>query len=374
MAVTRASEEAQWAKLRTPVRILVDSLADESLTNAQITNAREIICRLDPAKFHVTVFCLDQPDPRISLRPNTRLIHLPERKQTVRILREFVFGRHRILFYMKSSPASKFYVRLRQKWKDNRITIGTVESQSDVRNEPTIRPEGVTLWEQTVLRCDFLFSNSQAVRRSLEHEYGLVSEVVETGVDTKFFTPGLDRNHNSRIRVLFAGSLRPFKQPHLLLEAARRFPDADFVIAGDGVMAQELRDSVQQQSLANGALLGPLAARALRVEYQRADIFLFPSKWEGSPKVILEAAACGLPVIARTDYCPETVVHGKTGYLVGCDDELYTRLEELLSNEDLRQKLGAAGRLHSEKFDWDLITLKWESIFLRLASYKQPAQ
>jgi glycosyltransferase involved in cell wall biosynthesis len=374
MAAPKASEETRWAKLRTPVRILVDSLADESLTNAQMTNAREIIRRLDPAKFHISVFYLDQPDPRISLRPNTRLIHLPKRKQTVRILREFVFGRHRILFYLKSSPASKFYVRLRQKWKDKRITIGTVESQSDVRNEPTIRPEGVRLWEQTILRCDFLFSNSQAVKRSLEFEYGLFSEVVETGVDTKFFTPVPERKHNSRMRVLFAGSLRPFKQPHLLLDAASRFPHADFVIAGDGIMAQELRDNVQQQNLVNVTLLGPLAAGPLRHEYQRADIFLFPSKWEGSPKVILEAAACGLPVIARKDYGPETVVHGETGYLVGCDDELYTRLEELLSNEGLRQKLGAAGRLHSEKFDWDLITLKWESIFLRLASHRQLAQ
>jgi glycosyltransferase involved in cell wall biosynthesis len=374
MAAPKASEETRWVKLRTPVRILADSLADEGLTNAQMTNAREIICRLDPAKFHVSVFYLDQPDPRISLRPNTRLIHLPKRKQTVRILREFVFGRHRILFYMKSSPASKFYVRLRQNWKDKRITIGTVESQSDVRNEPTIRPEGVSLWEQTILRCDFLFSNSHAVKRSLEFEYGLFSEVVETGVDTKFFTPGLDREHNSRMRVLFAGSLRPFKQPHLLLEAARRFPHADFVIAGDGIMAQELRDKVQHQNLLNVTLLGPLAARTLRQEYQRADIFLFPSKWEGSPKVILEAAACGLPVIARKDYGSETVIHGETGYLVGCDDELYAKLEELFNNEDLRQKLGAAGRLHSERFDWDLITLKWESIFLRLASHKQLAQ
>ena len=42
-------------------RILVDSLADKSLPNAQMANAREIIRRLDPARFHVSVFCLGEP-------------------------------------------------------------------------------------------------------------------------------------------------------------------------------------------------------------------------------------------------------------------------------------------------------------------------
>lgn len=360
-------------KPRSPIRILIDSLADEGLTNAQMTNAREIIRRLDHEKFHVSTFYLNQPDPFIQSRPNTRLIRLPRRSQTIRILWEFLFGRHEVLFYMKAAPASKFYLRLREKRKDERILIGTIESQSDLRNEPTIRTEGISLWEQTILRCDFLFSNSQAVKRSLQSEYGLFSEVVETGVDTKFFTPHKQRERNSRVRVLFAGSLRPFKQPHLMLEAARRFPEADFVVAGDGIMTQELRDAVLLQNLSNVFLLGLLTAEALRNEYQRADIFLFPSKWEGSPKVILEAAACGLPVIARRDYNPETVIDGETGYVVECDDQLFQRLEELLCNEGLRHKFGSGGRMLSEKFDWDLITLKWESIFLKLVSQKQAA-
>ncbi|MGH9528506.1 MAG: glycosyltransferase family 4 protein [Terriglobales bacterium] len=368
-----APPETHSKRFQTPLRILVDSLADEGLTNAQMTNAREIILRLDPAKFHISTFYFNQPDPGIKSRPNTRLIQLPKRRQTIRILREFIFGRYKILFYMKSAPASKFYLRLRETWKDDRITIGTIESQSDVGNEPTIRPEGIKMWEQTVLRCDFLFSNAQAVKRSLQSEYGLLSEVVETGVNTKFFMPDMERQRNARPRVLFAGSLRPFKQPHLMLEGARRFPEADFVVAGGGIMADELREAVQYQNLPNVFLLGSLAAAALRKEYQRADIFMFPSKWEGSPKVILEAAACGLPVLARKDYNPETVIDGETGYLVECDSQLYSRLGELLAKEGLRNRLGSAGRRHSEKFDWDLITLKWESIFLRLASQKQTA-
>src|SRR2546423_14831501 len=96
-----------------PIRILVDSFADADLPNAQMGNAREIVSRLDPAHFHVSMFVLREPDPRIVARENTQLIQLPQRRQTVRILREFVCGAHQILFYMKVSPASRWYLNLK---------------------------------------------------------------------------------------------------------------------------------------------------------------------------------------------------------------------------------------------------------------------
>src|SRR5271165_5713768 len=277
----------------TAIRILVDSFADAGLPNAQMGNAREIVGRLDPGRFHVSMFSLGEPDPRIARRRNTRLIQLPRRRQTIRILSEFLLGTHEILFYMKSSPASRVYSELRKKWRDRRATIGTIESQSDLKNEPTLAPENIRLWEQTVLRCDYLFSNSTSVQRSLAREHGLSSEIIATGVDTRFFAPDWDRSPNARLRVLFVGSLRPFKQPQFLLAAAARFPDADFRIAGRGMMEAELAARIEREGLRNAALLGALGAGALREEYRQADIFLFPSTWEGSPKVILEAAACG---------------------------------------------------------------------------------
>jgi glycosyltransferase involved in cell wall biosynthesis len=351
-----------------PVRILVDSFADAGLTNAQMTNAREIIRRLDPSRFHVSTFRVGRPDFWIEERPNTRLIQLPRRRQTVRILQEFLLGRHQILFYLKSSPASKLYLQLRQKWKDHRVVVGTIESQCDLRNEPTVNPEAIHLWEETILRSDFLFSNSRAVKRSLMKEYDLPSDVVPTGVDAKFFTPVWDRAPNARPRTLFVGSLRPFKQPQMVLDAAAKFPRADFFIVGDGLMAEDLKRRARHEKLANVFLQGAMGEQSLRQEYQKADIFLFPSAWEGSPKVILEAAASGLPVIARNNYEPETVLDGQTGFLVSSDDDLFARLEQLLNRSDLRRSLGLAGRKLSEQFDWDIITRRWEEIFLRLTS------
>jgi len=350
-----------------PIRILVDSFADDGLPNAQMGNAREIVSRLDPGRFHVSMFVLRRPDARIFARPNTRLIPLPEKRQTVRILREFLWGDHQLLFYMKSSPASHWYLSLRRKWNDRRTTIGTIESQCNGRDEPTIAPKAIRLWEQTILRCDYLYSNAVSAQKSLQREYSLESEIIPTGVDTHFFKPDWNRPRSSRAQVLFVGSLRTYKQPQVVVEAATRFPEADFRLAGDGPLATDLRNVAIERRLSNVSFLGMLSAERLREEYQAADIFLFPSKWEGSPKVILEAAACGLPVIVRNDYSPETVRHGLTGNQAASNEEVFSYLDCLLKNPELRQQLGRNGRQLSEKYDWDRITLQWESAFTQLA-------
>src|SRR5262249_21978392 len=130
----------------------------------------------------------------------------------------------------------------------------------------------------------------------------------------------------------------------------------------------ELRAEIHRRHLANCELAGGYYGPELRDQYRRADVFLFPSQWEGSPKVILEAAASGLPVLARRDYEPETVEHGKIGYLGGSEQELLRCLGSLLADTELRRTMGRASRALSERFDWNLITPQWESVFLREAS------
>ena len=354
-------------------RILVDSFADNGLTNAQMSNAREIVRRLDPERFHVTIFHVAEPDKAVADRPNTALIRLPKRRQTAWILERFICGSQDIIFYLKASPAAKWYLKLPRQ-RSRCVTVGTVESRSDLRCQPTIAPEAVRLWEQTILCSDKLFSNSRAVQQNLECEYGLGSEIVPTGVDTKFFVPGNSRDGNHCPRVLFVGSLRPLKQPGVVLAAAARFPQADFVIIGDGPLRKTLQERIERERLTNVELTGPLAPEPLRRQYQSADIFFFPSIWEGSPKVILEAAASGLPVIAFRSYEPESVIDGCTGFLVKSEDELLNRLETLIASPEVRRSFGIAGRRLSQEFDWDSITREWEQVFSEICASKERFQ
>jgi glycosyltransferase involved in cell wall biosynthesis len=349
-----------------PIRILVDSFADAELTNPQMTTARNIVRRLDPERFHVGIFCVREPDPLIVKRKNLRLIHLPLQRKTPRIFREFVLGKHDMLFYIKSSPASKWYLRLRKTWGDRRPVIGTVETQSNLREEPTVAPEAVDLWEKTILRSDYLFSNAESVRDSLKRIYQRSSGIVPLGVDTKIFTP-VERTANARVRVLFVASLRPFKEPQTVIEAAARMPEVDFVLVGQGVMEEELKERVQREGLHNVRLTGAIGREALLEQVRAADILLHPSHWEGAPQVVLEASSCALPVIVRRDYQPATVIDGKTGYIVASTDEMFVRLRELVGCPDLRFRLGQAGREHAKRFDWDVITRQWAGIFEGIA-------
>jgi glycosyltransferase involved in cell wall biosynthesis len=77
-------------------------------------------------------------------------------------------------------------------------------------------------------------------------------------------------------------------------------------------------------------------------------------------------------MIVRNDYAPETVVDGQTGYIVSSHEELFVRLEELLGSQELRGAFGRAGRQHAARFDWDVITRRWENIFLRLSHTEPP--
>jgi len=351
-----------------PIKLLVDSFADDNLTNAQMINAREIVSRLDPQRFHVTMFVLGSEVPKIASRPNTRLIKLPQRLQTIPILGQFLFGSHDILFYMKAAPASRLYLKLRPLQLPRRSLVATVESQTDWRDE-TIPPAARHLFEQTILRCEHLFSNSVMVQRSLRANYGLHSEIVRTGVDIDFFTPRWQKSPNFRSQVLFIGSLRTFKGPQVLLLAAKLFPEADFVLIGDGVLREELQ--ARSKSLRNVEICGTLPRKEVRERLSRADVFLFPSCWEGSPRVLLEAAASGLPTVARKDYEPESVVDGVTGFLAANDDEIMSCLERLLRDSELRRTMGQAARAHIAAFSWDVITRQWEQIFIRLAAVQR---
>src|SRR5262249_51798861 len=160
------------------------------------------------------------------------------------------------------------------------------------------------------------------VRRSLQAEYGRISGVVPTGADTNFFTPPRSRPVHARPRVLFVGALRSYKCPQSVLQAATRFPDADFVMVGAGDMEAELQQQIARESLSNVRLAGALSQEQVRDQYRSADVFFFPSACEGSPKVIVEAAACGLPVIVRNNYRPDTVIDGQTGYITDSVEEM----------------------------------------------------
>jgi len=174
-------------------------------------------------------------------------------------------------------------------------------------------------------------------------------------VDLDRFCPG-GCEHNGRVRLLSVGRLEEQKRHDRLLRALKKQlsgpcgRDFRLVIAGEGSERPRL------EALTRGLdLLPRVQFRGGVVEtdalYRESDIFVLASDWEGTPNVILEAMASGLPVVAtRVGGVPEIVRHGETGYLVDPDDEssLAEALSILIGDCQLRREMGRRARKYVE--------------------------
>jgi glycosyltransferase involved in cell wall biosynthesis len=145
--------------------------------------------------------------------------------------------------------------------------------------------------------------------------------------------------------IAFAGRLTQVKRPErfidMAIEVARRYPNAVFLVAGDG----ELLDSLRQRA-------HPLEERArflgwradVATIYAACDFLVLTSDNEGMPVSLIEAASVGTPAVTtRVGSAPEVVLDGVTGIVTGNGvDELADAAITLLDDGDLRRRMGAA--------------------------------
>ncbi len=107
--------------------------------------------------------------------------------------------------------------------------------------------------------------------------------------------------------ILFAGRLHPQKDPLLLVRsiAVLQEPDTHLLIAGDGELAGDVRSIIHQLQLTNRVtMLGPVKQAELADLHRLSSVFVLTSAYEGLPLVVLEALACGTPIV--TTRCGET--------------------------------------------------------------------
>ena len=120
------------------------------------------------------------------------------------------------------------------------------------------------------------------------------------------------------------------------------FGEVKFILVGDGVLRKQVSVLIKKLNLKKQIILTGWRNDIARI-LSGLDIFVLTSLWEGSPIVVLEAMAAGLPVVATdTGGISEIVGHGKTGYLVKPRDieAFQDRLRELLMKPDLRKEFG----------------------------------
>lgn len=149
-------------------------------------------------------------------------------------------------------------------------------------------------------------------------------------------------------------ALVPHKGQKVLIDAAalvvRQVPDARFVILGEGELRPALERQIRDLGLERHVLLPGFQAGVLGFQ-KSFDVFAMSSLTEGLGSSMLDAMACGTPVVGtRAGGIPEAIEHERTGLLVRPHhaDELAAAIIRLLKDPSLRTRLGAAGRARVE--------------------------
>jgi len=343
----------------TPITIFTPSFADADNTNAQNLTVKEIMARLPAELFRVVMINAGEPDPRIALRKNTKLLRYYRHGNAAHLLMRTVLCRPDIYFYPRFGPLDRawFVAQRRFAWRTRLITH-VVSSVAEVDDKDPV--------VQSIVSADAVFANSTFVAQSIRQRFGLDAGTIYNGIDRRFFFPSPQREIRRPLTVLYAGSFQPHKRPEVVIRQAPKFPDVVFCLSGQGKCETACRALAAQLGCRNVVFLGHVSQDRLGDEMRRADIFLFPSIDEGHPQVLGQAAACGLPSIAMNSYRPEYVVDGQTGFLLASDDDIVPKLELLIRNSALRRAMSVAAVRHSQKFDWDRIAEQWIGVFMQV--------
>jgi glycosyltransferase involved in cell wall biosynthesis len=160
--------------------------------------------------------------------------------------------------------------------------------------------------------------------------------------------------------ILFLGTLEPRKNVHKLIRAYGRWrlaePDVPklVVAGGKGWYYDQIFAEVERLGLTGEVIFpGYVAQQELPLWYNAADLFVYPSRYEGFGLPVLEAMACGTPVVT-TNVASLPEVAGDAALLVSPDDEsqLLEAMRRALSDVSLRQEIVTKGLAHAADFTW----------------------
>lgn len=173
-------------------------------------------------------------------------------------------------------------------------------------------------------------------------------------------------------RVVAAGRYVPQKGYDLLLrtweKVRREFPDWELVIYGDGEARPELERYAATHGLDDVRL--EHAVNDVFDRFAESSLSVLSSRFEGFGLVVIEAMACGLPVVAFDCKCGpgEIIRNGEDGLLVPAGDceALAEGMERLMRDEGLRRRMGRAARSNVERYRMERVMKQWVALYERL--------
>lgn len=201
--------------------------------------------------------------------------------------------------------------------------------------------------------------------------------IVNNGIRVTRLSNKLEKSVQSPVRILFLSNLWKFKGIYEFLGAlkvlnARNVNFHAHVVGDSGdVTYNEIATFIKEHELDNKVfLLGPKYGDEKIVELNKADIFVFPSKDEAFPLVLLEAMQYELPIVSSYEGAiPEIVENERTGFLVDVNnnEELVEKIQLLISSPELRIAMGKAGYVHFMKnFTYPVFEERLSAVFQKV--------
>ncbi|HPN54436.1 MAG TPA: glycosyltransferase [Candidatus Moranbacteria bacterium] len=200
--------------------------------------------------------------------------------------------------------------------------------------------------------------------------------IIYNGVDTKYFSPNPDKKKADDVFTVVCSL--PFESENgirFLIQAfnilIRRYENLRLVIMGDGRERASLEQLAMGLNLDKKVIFTGIIPQEKMLEYyQSASIFVSPSLRENFEKSIVEALACGLPVVA-TDVgaAREFVEDTENGFIVEPRNsyQMAENIEKFLLDSKLAEKMGEKSREFSEKIDWERVAGKYFDLYKKTA-------
>ena len=229
--------------------------------------------------------------------------------------------------------------------------------------------------DEEVQRADAVLVGSGYARDSFIAEGVARSKmrVVPYGVDLQTFTPAVPdvQRRSDRFNVIYAGQLTQRKGIAYLLRGYRQFArrDTQLTLVGSVVGS----DAPLRPYADLFRHLAHQTRPALAAMYRDSDVFVFPTLIEGMPLVVLEAMACGLPVIVTANGPGDIVRDGIDGFVIPerDADAVADRLDRLYRDPALRAEMGKRAALRAREFSWAAYASNALSVLSELAHRPQ---
>jgi glycosyltransferase involved in cell wall biosynthesis len=200
---------------------------------------------------------------------------------------------------------------------------------------------------------DIIFTTGFEAANQLEKLTSKKIIVQPSGVNKIFFSDFNRNFENENFTVVTVANLLPKKNIELILEIARTLKEFKFILVGDGNHRKVLENIIQRNNIDNVELVGYKSAEIVRKYYYESDCYLLTSLSEGTPTSILEAMACGLPIVSSNAGGVKSILgeHNCVAELSN-QHQFIDCLSKFSVNARSRRDVSVKNRMQSKKYAW----------------------